>query len=212
MDPNSPSNYNVIPDHILNDDTTILDIGSGNGISQLASKWGSYFQKADDERRYLGIDITDFTHTYLSIEKLDFMKAPIKEKSYDLVIALHFVEHFYLEDWDQLFRKLKSFVSNDGYLLVACPYNQPSSAYDDFDSWGGHEPYRHLTFNIKEQHFEPYLPNAETWIRPKKRYPFWEDGKGWIYANLRYIKRRIVRQHFYEKWEICVLWNRSNRI
>jgi len=194
----SPEHYDRIPNYCIENATSILDVGCMSGINAILSRHREHFVRVESNNQFLGVDILEYPKNYLSpiIIKnfLDFHT----QKHFDLVIALHFIEHIPFEYWPKIFEKLKYLVSHNGYLIIATPHNEKS--YDGC----------HFTFNIKETTFSDFLENITVKIKRATYRNFREPNESLLWATIRAIYRIITRHEYrYRLWsnkEIMVIW------
>lgn len=183
--------YNEIPSEYLQGAKTILDVGCGNGANQIGSIHHSFFEVNNAFGRYTGIDIVSFHYVYLNINTEDIVTRK-ESLQYDLVIALHVLEHIKIEHWDSVCRKLIDAVASGGVLIIGVPYKEkmePSFSPD------------HVVFDIDEGMLLSYFPQM-TFAYFRYIIPFHQDGKGIIYSFLRYVKRKLLRS--------CLLWHENH--
>lgn len=115
----SIAHYDEIPSFCIGD--RILDVGSSDGYGAAHSKHRDIFF----DREYLGLDIQRFEGIYLPIIQGDIFKFETDCK-FDTILLLHALEHFPLDRWEVLFRKLDSLLVPGGFLVVNVPFNQPA--------------------------------------------------------------------------------------
>ena len=111
--------YDLIPEEIIINAKNILDIGIGDLSTQLMSKYKNIFLSD----KYTGIDNRSEISTNLKYKNIDILDFETTKK-YDLVICIEIIEHVQFRDWEKLFNKLKSLISENGYLFITTPYKQ----------------------------------------------------------------------------------------
>ena len=196
----SASHYNDIPKHILQGEKSILEFGCATGLNQLIGDNRSFFIDNNRAGRYLGIDLFQYDEKYLNIEYGD-IRTFDTALEYDVVIALHVLEHIEFEEWKHVIPRLCSFVKEGGYLIIGTPDNEP----DGMDNG-------HLVSNITPSTFKGFLADCEV-LQIRNKYPFAEDGARFAWALLRYAKRWITRHPYVRPYSrLVVIWKRTDKI
>lgn len=185
--PNLSIHYDNIPSWVFGN--SILDIGCADGRNALISSHRKKFLQAELERNYLGIDVTDYGETHLMpIITLDIRNYDT-DRTFDLVLCLHVVEHIPKDEWPALFTKLRSLVSEGGYLIIDVPYNEPT--------YKSNRLYDHVVFHIKERMLSKFLPDVHFFKYKTKKYPHWkEPNESHLKALVRFIYRIITRHPY----------------
>lgn len=194
----SPSHYNDIPEELLQGEKKIIEFGPATGLNQLISKHSNFFATNNRIGNYLGIEIESYDDTYLTIEKGDIRTYVTKQK-FDVVLALHVLEHIELGCWSEVCERLMSMTAPLGNLIIGVPHNEPenTSKY-------------HLVSRISPEMIISYLPNAQVYSI-KTRPNFIEDGASLTWALLRYIKRRITRHPYVRKHaRLLAIWKKES--
>ena len=132
------NHYDMIPEDLFYG--SVLDVGCGDGAHQHQSTNAQRLYSCD----YTGIDVTLGTDL--------FTYEP--EHPFDLVLAIHVIEHVPIGQWDNLFSRLQSWVAEGGHLVIGTPYRQPSIRYSRFN---GPENQRHRVFDIDEGLLSQYI-------------------------------------------------------
>lgn len=175
-----PARYNEIPSEYLQGIKTILDVGCGNGANQIGSVHHRFFEDNNAFGHYTGIDVLSFPYVYLDIIIGDIITR--KELlQYDVVIALHVLEHIEIEHWDFVCQKLLDATAPDGVLIIGVPYKE-TKEYSISPN--------HVVLNIDEDMLLSYFPEM-TFKYFRYIIPFHQDGKGIVYSFLRYVKRKL---------------------
>lgn len=180
------AHYNEIPFYCVKDARSILDIGSSNGLMAYLSKYARFFNRINKRGNYLGIDIQSFHYLYYPIKQVNVFDFEARKK-YDLVLALHVIEHFDIQQWQTLFDKLYGWVSKNGYLVVNVPFKQKKAIYKD-----KLKVMRHKVFGIDKQTIEQFLPNGHFTYSKARYLPFKEDHELLFFAILRFFYRAIT--------------------
>ena len=185
--PNLSIHYDNIPDWVFGN--SILDIGCADGSNALISSHKKKFLQAELEGNYLGLDVTDYGVACLTPIIISDIRDYDTVRTFDLVLCLHVVEHIPYEEWTTLFSKLRSFVSEGGYLVIDVPYNEPTYQSDKLHD--------HVVFHIKEKMLSKFLPDAHFFKYKSKKYPHWKDSnESHLKALVRFI-HRIITRHSY---------------
>ena len=184
----SGKHYDNVPTHLFDSATSIIDIGSGSGLNAILSKHRYYFRKAEHNENYQGVDIKKFEKNYLEpitlCNILDFSTT----RQYDLVLALHIVEHIAFEHWPKLIKILRGLVAPNGYLVISTPYRQNESAKS--------ENPEHVVFDIDKNTLASFLSNA-VFLKRKAQYNhFREEGESRIKAGFRVVWRLLTRNKY----------------
>lgn len=186
----------------LKDAEMVLDIGSGDGTTNIHSIHGEWFKRLDAEGRYLGVDAQKFDKTLLTniLDETNIQDFDTP-KTFDCILCLHVLEHVPFEDWGIIFEKIKKWLRPNGYLIVGVPYKQGRKDY----KMQYPPPVGHVTFDITEETFEPYiggliLRDVEIVVSNT----FNGDGANIIWASLRWLKR-FLTMHPYRKNGLAIL-------
>jgi SAM-dependent methyltransferase len=145
--------YNDIPYGVLLKHSTILDVGAGYGRNQILGKNGNYFIEASCDGRYYGIDLDSPQPLLLNIKTgIDVVGDWCPVKQYDVVLAIHFIEHIDIKHWESVFEKLKASVAVGGVLVIMVPYMESP------------RPGHHKVFNIDELFLLRYIDTLHSWF------------------------------------------------
>ena len=182
MKPDS-ARYNEIPIEYLQGEKKILEIGCGNGANQIGSIHHRFFEENAELGNYTGVDLGFYRYKYLKNIVHDDIRTMELSSKYDVVLAIHVLEHIPIEDWSGIAETLIGCLKPDGVLLVGTPLKET----EEFAI----SPY-HVVLGIDEEMLLKYFPNM---IFKRFRYiiAFHQDGKSIIYSFLRYLKRRLLR-------------------
>ena len=175
-----PTRYNEIPSEYLQGVKTILDVGSGNGAGQIGSIHYRFFEDNNACGRYTGIDVMPFAYTYLDIRIEDIITRKAR-LLYDVVIALHVLEHIEIEHWESVCQKLLDATAPNGVLIIGVPFKE-TKKYSISPN--------HVVLGIDEDMLLSYFPDM-TFKYFRYIIPFHQDGKGIVYSFLRYLKRKL---------------------
>ena len=196
----SPAHYNDIPDDLLQGQKNILEFGCAIGLNQIISRHREFFINNNREGHYLGVDLEPYQEKYLNIIVGDIRDFKT-EKKYDVVIALHVLEHIELSYWNETIQRLKSFVAQNGVLLIGTPNEEP----DDNDEY-------HCVFNITVDMLKHYITGADV-LKIKKPFAFAEDGASFSWALVRYIKRRITHHPIVRPYHrLLAIWKNEGSV
>ena len=193
----SPAHYDDIPDEYLKGDKTVLEFGPASGINQLISRHRDFFIHNNKNNRYLGIELNITEDGFFNIEQGD-IRFYQTTKQYDIVIALHVIEHIDLKYWSETIERLKSFVAPDGYLIIGTPNKEPAGLVKD-----------HKVSMIDVDMLRTYLRGAE--VHEMKTPPkFNENGANPVWAHARYIKRKLTRHPYVRRsGRLLAIWSKS---
>lgn len=199
--------YDDIPDYVFG--KTILDIGSGDGSSQLQSIHKDKFLSAD----YLGLDVrAPILDKKMHIFSADIVNFEFETKRvWDTILAIAVMEHIPFSKWELLFEKLCSWVSPNGYLVVMTPsaeninnyiYSKDYLSHKNNPMYGLNSPSNcHVVFDITPKLLRFVMPKAK--IKELRcsisDIPFREDGESFLWAIGRLIKRILTfHPYFYQ--------------
>lgn len=195
----SPAHYNDIPQGILEGDKTILEFGCANGLNQLICNYRDFFIENNRKGNYLGVDLFDYREEYLEIVVGDIRSFDYPD-TFDIVLALHVLEHIEFKYWKETIDRLKQYVAPQGYLIIGTPSDEPAGTNEG-----------HIVFNITPDTFFEFLPTAEI-TKIKKAPAFISDGESFGWALLRYVKRRITRHPYVRRYHrLLVIWRNETR-
>ena len=190
----SPAHYNDIPCRILSGEKSVLEFGAAAGLNQIISKHHDFFIQSNETGRFLGIDLEPPTKSYLTVQQGDIRDYTTDTK-YDVVLALHVLEHIHIKYWPETFDRLKSFVAPRGHLVVGTPHKEPAGLHEG-----------HVVNNITADMLRRYLGGGE--VREiKTPFKFNENGAKFWWAVLRAIKRRLTRHHYVrDSGRLLAIW------
>ena len=182
--------YNEIPYCCIKDAQSMLDVGSSDGSMAKCSNYGRFFDKVNDSGNYLGIDIQQFQHTCYNILQQNILRF-VPERAYDLIVALHILEHIDIASWKELLERLYSCVAAGGYLVVNVPFRQHEVEHT-FEC----EAMRHKVFGIDKQMLERFLSGGRYLYSKGHRWHFRDKGEFFPYALLRFVFRVLTRHPY----------------
>ncbi|MGY5875957.1 MAG: class I SAM-dependent methyltransferase [Candidatus Thorarchaeota archaeon] len=207
--------YDLIPDKLLEGE--ILEIGAGYPERPLASRHRERFLKANEEERYLGIDLIEPENPSLNILKMDIFELDVRKK-FDTIIALEVIEHIDLRLWPELFEIMRELLKTGGYLFISTPYREPSWRFGVMmEKYGKDQPWNvHVVYDICPELLGYFLPEAKFSYTYKKR-PFFERGDAKIRAFVRWFKRVLTLHKFAWQWLpykaiIAALWQKKEEL
>lgn len=179
--------YDAVPDYVFKDGGSIFDVGCMSGINAILSRHRHYFVEAEAKGLYQGVDIQEYPKYYFSpIETSDLLDYETG-RQFDLVIALHTIEHIPIEYWPRVFAKLKCLVADGGYLVVATPHKEAAE--------GGTTS--HLVFDIQEDTLRGFLEENVTIKKRRRPYRYFRDyGEGILRPLFRFVWRILTRHPF----------------
>lgn len=189
--------YNAIPKEFIKG--KILEIGCGNGLSQILSKHSDAFQPVD----YLGVDCIDFEPSYLNMVSGEAVSLDYSKHYYDTLLAVALIEHidFYL--WEDLLEKWKKNLSPGGHIIIITPFKErPDEHFNQYservkESTARHGIYLgHRVFYITKKTFECFLGKPYYFKRIRQALQFREKGETLLWAVLRFVKRVLTRHPF----------------
>jgi len=178
--------YDEIPFRCIMNAISILDVGAADGSMAKFSHYGHIFDRVNAAGNYLGLDIQEFDYTCYNIIKKD-LRDFVPERSYDLIIASHVIEHITIEDWQHIFDTLFGCVAKGGYLLVAVPWKQSETGYVCECA-----AMRHRVFGIDKKMLERFLPDGRYLYSKCGWRKFREKGEFFPYVLFRFIYRALM--------------------
>ncbi|MGY5857904.1 MAG: methyltransferase domain-containing protein [Candidatus Thorarchaeota archaeon] len=204
--------YNMIPDDYFTGN--ILEIGARTGKMQVESKHGSKFQKANEQGRYLGIDITPQENASLKVIELNFLDMESKSR-FDTIIASEVLEHIAFRDWPKAFSLLIELLQPDGKLFITTPHNEQLKDYIHYyhSQTGGEYFQAHVTFGITKKVIEHFLPGAKCKVL-KVGSSIREKHESLGKALIRLVYRIIKRHPYAWNWmpkahSLIVYWTKK---
>ena len=108
----------IVPMFVPDDNLEILDIGCGDGyLSQKLIKDTNEVIGLDLNKRY--IDSLKHRGLRYVISDLDYNVLPFKDKSFDIVVSFHVLEHLLRPDLCLL--EVHRVLRDDGYAIISVP-------------------------------------------------------------------------------------------
>jgi len=193
---NSFEDLDYIPDEWIRYATNVLDIGCGDGRTQVASRHSDWFKKMDKAGKYLGIDLDTFDVKSLDNIVYDFGISDVEpEPIFDCMLCINVLEHIPIEEWDGVVATMRSCMKSGGLLILNTPYKQGTKDY--FHKYP--PPVGHVVFDITGELLQSYMLGFELIDENiNVSNTFDGDGVSLVWAILRWIKRTITR-HPYRK-------------
>ncbi|MHA2142395.1 MAG: class I SAM-dependent methyltransferase [Candidatus Thorarchaeota archaeon] len=209
--------YDVLPDYIFSENGKILEVGCGDGASQIASRHAERFQNSD----YLGLDLRTDIKPKLNVIEANVLDYETQQ-TFDTVLAIAVVEHIPFSAWPKLFEKLKNMVRPGGYLAVLVPHDERLSNYIDSVDYhhcltqypeGDLGVPCHVVHGITGHVMSHFLPSARN-IELRRRIRFRDEGESRVKAVFRFI-RRFFTGHSYvwdglkrKKYVLLSIWKK----
>ena len=194
----TPVHYNEIPSYCFVKGGSILDIGCMSGLNALISKHRNHFLQAETNGKYLGVELLEYPKNYLAPIVIDDVQNFSTDQSFDLVLALHVMEHIDLASWDHVILKLKRVVKAGGYLVVDVPYkSKDTNPYIEGQD--------HVVFDIDDSLIRGYLPDAEIFKYRRKYSHFRKEGESLVWAICRLFWRTITRHEYRFRLKDCIV-------
>jgi len=212
-EPLARQRLDAIPDYLFRG--RILEIGGRYPERILASRHRDAVLRANEEGRWLGIDIEPSTNdSLLRFRQQDLFESELNE-SWDTVLACELIEHIELRSWPQMFEIFKGLLRPSGWLFISCPYREPVSNIKNYlSNYYPHDPANiHVVFGIDEGLVRQFLPTAESRIL-KIHEPFREDGESLVWVVGRELKRIVQRHPYAWRWLrhprwLTMLWQKE---
>lgn len=202
----------AIPDCLF--DGRVLEIGGRYPERILASCHRDAVLKANNEGRWLSIDLVQPLESPLNFEQRDLFDMDVGEK-WDSIICCEVIEHIELRRWPDMFHIFRGLLRPSGRLFITTPYKESvlNIGYH-LDTNYPHDPANiHVVFDISERLIELFLPGAEFQVL-RAYHRFRENDETLLWALGRGIWR-ILRRHPYawrwarpKKW-LSVLWRKK---
>lgn len=177
--------YNEIPAKYLG--KKILDVGCGDCFGAYFSKHQIHFCTNE----YLGIDINP-SLPYLPSTIADIRTFTTTQK-YDTIIMSHILEHFSIEQWENILSRFVGFLEPKGFLIINVPYKQKKAPKVDS------EYMRHKTLNINKKLLSRFLPIQRFlfgYDPEQDRVKFKNKNENLLKALARFVYR-IFTNHSY---------------
>ena len=189
--------YKAIPEEFMNG--KILEVGCGNGLSQILSKHSNVFYPDN----YLGFDCAAFEPNYLNIISGEAVSFDYSSYNYDTLLAVALIEHIDFYKWEELLERWKENLNLGGHIIIITPFREkPEQFYNQYFEKVKEETARHGTylshrvFYITEKTFKCFLGKAHYFKRIKQALQFREEGETLLRAILRFVKRVLTRHPF----------------
>ena len=204
--------YNMIPDDYF--DGYILEIGARTGKMQLESRHRGKFMTANEQGRYLGIDISPQENTSLRVVELNFLDMD-SESKFDTIIASEVLEHIAFRDWPKAFSLMKRMLRPGGKLFITTPHNEQLEDYIKYyhSQTGGEYFQAHVTFGITRKVMNHFLPGSRCEVL-RVGSPIRERNEFFGKVLIRTIYRIIKRHPYAWRWiphanSLIVYWTKK---
>lgn len=191
---NSYEDIDYIPFKWIAKATNVLDIGCGDGRTQVASKYGEWFKEMDEMGKYLGIDADTFPDKALKNIVYGTSITNVDEISmFDCVLCINVLEHIPVEEWDAVIEKMRGLTMPGGIVIINTPYLQGTKDYV-------HKyppPKGHIVFDIDETTIASRMDGfilLDQYVNRSNTFD--GDGVSFVWAILRWIKRVITRNPY----------------
>ena len=185
--------YNAIPKKFLKG--KILEVGCGTGLTQILSKHSDSFRPQD----YLGFDCINFETNYLNIVKGEAVSFDYSSYKYDTLLAVAIAEHIDFYQWEELIKKWKENLNENGYLVIMTPFKECAEQfYKQYFEKVKKETEQHgiyishRTFYITKKTFQAFLGKPYYFKRVRQHLHWREKGETLLWAIMRFIKRVIT--------------------
>lgn len=188
--------YSDIPEKILIG-KRILDVGSGTGKNQLISRHCNIFLDASQNGLYLGVEKELRGIPWLFTIQEDIRNIVPYKNSFDTILLMHSLEHIPIVHWAGLFNKLKKILTPNGWIVIACPFDENILFKRDSE---------HVVSNITLNTLEEYLPNVQI-FRANVKYPKRGNLKSAVWwfrqfmSGVRYVPLGLTRYSFIAFWQ-----------
>ncbi|MFW9861317.1 MAG: class I SAM-dependent methyltransferase [Candidatus Thorarchaeota archaeon] len=204
--------YNMIPDDYFNG--YILEVGARTGKMQLESRHGTKFREANEQGRYLGIDIAPIEDAPLRVVQMNFLDMK-SENKFDAIIASEVLEHIPFRDWPKAFILMKKSLKLGGKVFITTPHNERLEDYINYyhSQTGGEYFQAHVTFGITKKVLEHFLPGLKSRVL-KVGSPIREKNEQLGKALVRIVYRIIKRHPYAWNWfprahSLIVYWTKT---
>lgn len=212
--------YDLIPDRVFSDGGSILELGSGDGSSQLGSRHADRFR-----RDYLGIDFRDDLTPLLNVVQENFLDFETSER-YDLVLAIAVLEHIPLSCWPLLFEKMSQWVKSGGHVVVLVPHDEQLRSYVTSEDYNfckknypviGYGGPCHVVHGITPKVLRHFLPAACV-SEVRHHIVFRDPQESLVRASARFVKRLLTGHRFVwrglrrKKHLLVAIWRKSEEV
>ena len=194
--------YNIIPDYVFPKNGSILELGCGDGTSQLQSRHAEKFKTLE----YVGIDKRTDLEKNLNIVTADIRNYQ-PEFKHDLLLAIATLEHIPFSYWENLKWLIDVDTVKNGYVVIVVPDNQKLEEYYNSKDYKLAYQYNsiHEVFSISKDFLEKWLPNIQ--IKRIHKPVKWK-GKNVFTSVFRWFQCLLTRK-FRKRYILLGVWQKE---
>ena len=194
--------YDLIPEHVFSENCKILELGSGDGSSQLASRHAERFKN-----NYVGIDKRNDIDPKLNVIQADILSFQ-PEIRHDLLLLIAFLEHIPFSQWQKIKELIAHYTNANGYVVIVVPDDQHLENYYNSLDYFRAAQYDsiHEVFSITQGFLERWMPKMQ--VRRIYRPVRWK-GRNWLTSLFRWVQCVLTRK-FKRQYVLLGVWKKED--